>query len=311
MKFSIALLLVITGVCVYGSVVSDPGSYFKKWWVIAIALVLCVNLILCSVMRLPVAVAKYKKAVKHRVGAFGSWLCHLGMLLVIIGFICGQFMSTEYVSYGIPGSIQPIGDTGMILSIDDFNVILRDDFTVEQYIATLTITDENGKQVTGEASVNHPLSAFGYEFFQDSMGWASYIDTYTDGVLTRTDLVCVGETVSPDDRPELKLLFNKFYPDLVSDGNGHFESATPLLNNPASLFTVYYNGEIKGMDITAMDRPVTVNEYAFVFRDPTEYTLIVVKRDPTALFVGIAAFIMLAGIFMSFYYRPVFDTKGE
>ncbi len=39
MKFSVALLLVIVGICVAGSVVNEPGAYFKQWWVIAAAAV--------------------------------------------------------------------------------------------------------------------------------------------------------------------------------------------------------------------------------------------------------------------------------
>ncbi len=309
MKFSIALLLVIVGICVAGSVVNEPGAYFKKWWVIAAAAVLCVNLFLCSVRRLPSAAANYRRAVKRRAGAFGSWLCHFGMLLVIIGFTAGQFLSSEFVCYGVPGSMQPVGDTGMWLRIDSFEATLRDDYTVEQYTAGLTVMDASGVQVSGSSSVNHPMQAFGYEFFQDSMGWANHIDIYTDGEFTRSDIVCAGEYTYPDDRPELRFYFNKFYPDLARGDDGGFVSATPLLNNPYSLFTVYYRDSIMGMDITAMDASVHVNEYTFVMRDPVEYTLIVIKRDPTALFVGIASCIMLVGIFMSFYYRPEYGQQ--
>ena len=309
MKFSMALLLVIIAVCIAGSVVSSPKAYFGSWWVRAIAAVLCLNLLLCSVRRLPVSVRNYRRAKKRRIGAFGTWLCHLGMLLVIVGFVAGDLLSVETSVYGIPGSLQPLGDTGLWLRIDDFEVLLRDDFTVEQYVASLTVIDAQGQEVSGQASVNHPMSAFGYEFFQDSTGWANYIDVFKDGTLQRSDIVCAGEYTYPDDRPGLQILFNKFYPDFVSDGPGSYSSATPLLNNPRSLFTVYYNGEIKGMDLAAMNVAVRVNEYDFVFHDPTEYTLIVARRDPTAKLVGLAAFIMLAGIFMAFYWRPEYEEE--
>lgn len=308
MIFSIFLLLVTVGVCAAGSLVSDPGSYFKQLWVIALTAVLCINLILCSVRRLPVAVANYRRASARRLGAFGTWLCHFGMLLVIIGFVSGQFLSKEYVCYGIPESRQPVGDTGLVLQIDAFDVMLRDDYTVEQYTAKLIVTNAAGVSKSGEASVNHPFNAFGYDFYQDSLGWANYIDIYRDNELMRSDIVCVGEYTGPDDRPELQFFFNKFYPDLAKDENGGLISKTPLLNNPASLFTVYYRDQIMGMDITAMNSPVVVNEYSFVMHDPTQYTLIVIRKDPTALFVGIASVLMLTGIFASFYYKPVYPA---
>ena len=306
MKFSMALLLVIIGVCIAGSVVSTPKAFFGSWWVRAVAAVLCLNLLLCSVRRLPVSVSNYRRAEKRRIGAFGTWLCHLGMLLVIAGFMAGDILSEDYTVYGIPGSMQPVADTGLWLRIDDFEIRMRDDFTVEQYIADLTVLNAGKQEQSGQASVNYPMNAFGYAFYQDSTGWANYIDIYKDDVFMRSDIVCAGEYAYPDDRPELQVLFNKFYPDFISDGPGNYSSATPLLNNPRSLFTVYYNGEIKGMDLAAMGVAVRVNEYDFVFRDPTEYTLIVIRRDPTAKLVGAAAVIMLAGIFMAFYWRPVY-----
>ncbi len=65
------------------------------------------------------------------------------------------------------------------------------------------------------------------------------------------------------------------------------------------------------MDVAAMNAAVKVNEYDFVFRDPVQYTLIVIKRDPTELLVGAAAILMLLGIFMAFYWRPVYETADE
>ncbi len=307
MKVSMALLAALIGVCIAGSLANAPRAYFRKPWVLAAAGLLCLNLLLCSVRRLPVSVSNFRRARKRRIGAFGTWLCHLGMLLVIIGFIAGDFVSREYSVYGIPGSFQPVADTGLWLRIDDFEVRLRDDFTVDQYVAHLTVSDGSGQTVSGEASVNHPMTAFGWDLFQDSTGWANTIDIYKDGTLQRSDLVCVGETTGPDDRPNLALLFNKFYPDFAADPAGGYYSATPLLKNPRSLFTVCYNGEIKGMDFAAMDAPVKVNEYDFVFRSPEQYTLIVIKKDPAELMVGISAMLMLTGIFMAFYWRPVYE----
>lgn len=309
MKFSMFLLLVIIGVCIAGSLASEPRAYFSSWWVRAAAGILCLNLLLCSVRRLPVSIENWRRAKSKRAGAFGSWLCHLGMLLIILGFIAGEILSEDYTVYGIPGSMQPIADTGLWLRIDDFDVRMRDDFTVEQYTAKLTAADGSGQEISGEASVNHPMNAFGYDLFQDSTGWANTIDIYKGGVLQRSDIVCVGETTYPDDRPSLQVYFNKFYPDFSLDASGKPYSRTPLLRQPRSLFTVSYNGEIKGMDYAAMNIPVRVNEYDFVFRDPTEYTLIVIRRDPTEKLVGLAALIMLAGIFMAFYWRPEYGEE--
>ena len=125
-------------------------------------------------------------------------MVHLGMLLLIISFAAGQYTSREETVYGIAGSTQPLGGTGLSITIDSFDVSLREDNTVEQYTAGLTVSDASGNSKSGTTSVNHPFDAFGYGFYQDSMGWAVYVDIYKSGVQVKTDLICAGEYTFPN-----------------------------------------------------------------------------------------------------------------
>ena len=243
-------------------------------------------------------------AVRSRFGVWGSWLCHLGMLLIMGGFALGGVLATEDTVYGIPGSKQPIGDTGYQLSIDDFEVTLREDYTVEQYTAALTVTSPDGAVQSGSASVNHPMSAFGMSLYQDSTGWANYLDIRLNGELVREDLLCAGEYTYPEELPGLVLLFNKFYPDLVQGADGSLSTATPLCSNPHSLYTLYYQNQMLGMNLAEMGQPIQVDAFTFTMRDPVQYTLIVIRTDPTAGFVGAASLVMLLGILLAFYFRP-------
>lgn len=314
---------------------------FSCTWFAVLSVLLCLNLTLCSVTRFPALMKRYKTAfspadrlqkqdasftlevpagfdlkqlglkpqggtlyaVRNRMGLWGSWLCHLGMLLMIVGFALGQMLSRESVVYGIAGSALPVGGTEMTVSIDDFQVLLRDDFTVEQYQSTLTVTNGRGESVTGIASVNHPMSAFGYSFYQDSTGWANYVDINYEGELLRQDLICVGEYTYPDQLPSLIFQLNRFYPDLTETPNG-YETATPLLNNPHSLYSVFYNGQKISMGLTEMGKPVELDKISFTLHDPVQYTLLVIKTDPTAMLVAAASVLLLAGLFLAFYCRP-------
>ena len=331
MPFSFVLLFIIIAACVAGSVIPQDGAnytyierygpsagrlitalrldhVFTSWWFILLAALLCLNLILCSISRFGAVYRVWKAQERKSFGMWGSWVTHLGMLLLIITFALGQYLTKEVVVYGIAGSTQPLGDTGLSLTIDDFDVALRDDYTVEQYTAALTVTDANGESSSGQASVNHPFDAFGYSFYQDSMGWASYVDIYRDDADTaapvKTDLICVGEYTYPDEFPGLALLFNKFYPDLAQASDGSFYSATPLPNNPWCLYSVYYNGTVAAMNITQPGQPIPVSNYTFVMRDPVEYTLIVARSNPMVPFVAGSAGILLLGLLLSFYVRP-------
>jgi hypothetical protein len=99
-------------------------------------------------------------------------------------------------------------------------------------------------------------------------------------------------------------MFNKFYPDLARNEDGSYYSKTPLPDNPHALYSVYYDGSVLGMGLAAPDTSIDCNEYSFVMRDPCEYTLIVAKHDPLSWLVGVSAFVLLAGLFISFYVRP-------
>ena len=364
MRFSLILLALILAACVIGSVITQGGTqaYYQEQygtvgasvisalqfdrifscaWFIILSGLLCLNLLLCSILRFPLILRRWKTAFNagkrqqsgdfsfelelpegyspealgmsrqngvwykaaNRAGIWGSWICHLGMLLVITGFALGRMLSQEWTVYGIPGSEQPLGDSGYTIAIDDFNVELRDDFTVEQYTAALTLTAPSGEQESGEASVNHPLSAFGMSFYQDSTGWAGYLDITYDEDLLRQDLLCVGEYTYPDQLPSLIYYFNRFYPDLTETEEG-YTNATPLLNNPYALYTIYYQNQVLDMGLKEVGETVTLDHFGFTLHDPVMYTLIVAKKDPTAAFVGAASLVMILGIVLAFYVRP-------
>ncbi|MBO4839190.1 MAG: cytochrome c biogenesis protein ResB [Lachnospiraceae bacterium] len=332
MPFSFVLLAIILAACVAGSVIpqGQPASVyqemygergsglilglqldqvFRSAWFLTLAALLCLNLILCSVSRFGAVLRVWKK--EKRYGIWGSWLTHLGLLLLIVSFAAGQFLAREEVIYGIAGSTQPLGKTGLAVTIDSFEVTLRDDYTVEQYTAGLTVADASGQTVSGAASVNHPLEAFGYDFYQDSMGWATYVDIFKDGQLIKTDLICTGEYTYPDELPALALLFNKFYPDFAEGADGAFYSRTPLPENPRCLYSIYYEGRLMAMDLTEPGAAVPVHNYVFTLRDPVEYTLIVARNDPAAPAALLSAAVLLAGLVLSFYVRPWEDKRRK
>ena len=40
---------------------------------------------------------------RNRLGIWGSWLSHLGMLIIVVGFALGQVMHVDTSVYGVPG----------------------------------------------------------------------------------------------------------------------------------------------------------------------------------------------------------------
>ena len=244
-------------------------------------------------------------AVKNRLGVWGAWVCHLGILLMIVGFALGQMTHRQLAVYGVPGQTRALGDTGLQVTINDFTVALRTDDTVEQYIADIQVTDAAGAVQAAQVSVNHPATLHGWTVYQNSTGYAARVRVLKDGVPLQEQVLCVGETLSVADKPDLVVSFQAFYPDYVLTPGAGPSTASSALNNPAYLYLAAYQGQVLGMNALLEGEQLTIDEYTVLFDQPQPYTLLVAKQDrfiPLALAGGL---ITLLGLLLAFYLRPV------
>ena len=240
---------------------------------------------------------------RNTIGIWGAWLTHLGMLIIIVGFALGQIFTVKYTVYGIVGETLDVEGTDYALTINDFQTLLREDETVDQYISNLTLTNKvTGEAVTGDSSVNHPLQGMGLKLYQNSTGWASRVQILKNRQPIQSQVLCAGEHMTIEDMPDLVLAFNAFYPDFVMDGNTPATSSSQL-NNPAYLYTLYYQGEVLGMNVLKEKEMITVEDYNVIFTDPQPYTLIQIKHDPYTGIALIGAILILIALFLSFYIR--------
>ncbi|MBQ2329569.1 MAG: cytochrome c biogenesis protein ResB [Oscillospiraceae bacterium] len=242
-------------------------------------------------------------ASKNRAGIWGAWVCHIGILLIILGFALGQMTHEEYTVYGVPGQSKTIGDTGLILTIDSFRVDLREDDTVEQYEAGITVRNAlDGSNESAKISVNNPADLYGMRFYQNSTGWAAKVSVTKSGEPLQETVLCAGELLPIVDKPELIVYFNAFYPDYYYAGAP--ATASGRLNNPGYLYSVYYNGEMLGMNVLTGTDVLTIDEYTVTFSEPQSYTLIQIKRDPFAWLALVGGLVTMLGLFLAFYIQP-------
>ncbi len=250
----------------------------------------------------------WRYAVRRKAGLWGSWLSHLGMLVIVVGFALGQMLHFETSVYGVPGQRLPVPGTQLEVGIDNFDIILRPDNTVEQYIADLTIYNvEDGTQHTGRSMVNAPLQAYGKSFLQNSTGWAATLATYQGDEQVDSRVLFAGEslelTTLNADYTDLALVFHTLYPDYIQ-GPGGPRTRSPHLNNPAALFSLFYQGKLVDMNVAGMGYDIKAADWRFVLSDPQPYTLIQVVSDPTLPIVAAGGALMLIGLFLAFYLRP-------
>lgn len=377
MTFAIILLVILALACIGASFITQGQSYewyaatyseraaawitalrlddaFHSWWFIVISAFLCLNLLLCNILRLPKLIRRVKAendpaaalktetsaraegisdplpvferlhlnaprkteidgqtvlfSSKNRLGLFGAWVCHLGILLLIVGFSLGQMLRAEYSVYGVPGQSKMIGDTNLVLTIDDFRIGLRDDDTVEQYTADITVRDLSGKHgVEGQSatvSVNHPADVFGLRFYQNSTGWAARVSVTEAGEPLESEIVCVGEGLTMLDQADLVVFFNAFYPDYVFDANNGPMTASGALKNPAYLYSIYFQNQPVGMNVLLPGETIKINDYEVTFSDPQYYTLIQIKKDAFTPLALVGGLFTLLGLFLALYVLP-------
>ena len=83
----------------------------------------------------------------NRAGFWGAWICHLGILLLILGFALGQMTAENYTVYALPGQTKPLENTGLTVRVDDFRTERTESGAVQQYTAMLTVADPENHTV--------------------------------------------------------------------------------------------------------------------------------------------------------------------
>ena len=315
---------------------------FHSWWFLTLTAFLCGNLLLCNLTRLKPLIARTKReadpaaalsgpadaaceAVADPLPLFerlrlpkpktceieGPWVCHLGILLLILGFTLGQLTHREYTVYGVPGDTKPIGDTGYYLTIDDFEVQLREDDTVAQYVADITIfrapqgSTTVPDSMSDTVSVNHPARLYGFKVYQNSTGYAARITVNEEGTPLQTTVVCAGEGIEIADAPGLRVYLNAFYPDFYLQPGVGPMTLSGRMNNPAYLYSITYRDSMVGMNYwQEADGPITVNDYSITFSEPQSYTLLQVKTDRFQGLALLGGLITLLGLILAFYLLP-------
>ena len=371
MRFAMVLLVFLASACLAGSLIPQgetaavyTGSYpkpaaglilalglddvFHAWWFAVLAILLCLSLILCNLIRLPALIRRAKDgfsyracassaaepilelgekpsalfrslgffrveapeenvvyAARNRLGIFGAWLCHLGMLVLILGFGLGQLTQFDASVYGIPGQTKPIPGTDYAVTIEDFEILLRPDETVDQYTTTLTVSDGGVRTAGGVTQVNHPCKLFGMKFYQNSTGWGADFTVEKDGSVLQQEFLCAGELAHVKPVEGLTVFLRAFYPDYAEDDSGMPMTKSSVLSNPAYLYMLYYGEELLGMNVLTAGQVITVDDYTISFHDPQPYTLIQVKRDPFEGTAALGGGIILAALLLAFYCPPM------
>lgn len=238
------------------------------------------------------------------IGHMGSWLTHLSLIIIILAFGYGRYQGFEEFVHGVPGTVMELENSDYKIKVDQYDVLFREDFTVDQYITSLSILDKDNKEIEkGIAMVNQPYRFKDFNVYQNSTGWAYDALLYKDGKLVEDKLMYKGDFFISEDK-KIALQFADFYPDFDEKSMNKPRTKSPFLHHPVTLYAVFYDGMRVDMGLNHIGDPIEWEDYTFLIKDPQMFTLVQVARDPATPFALIGAALLIIGLFLAFYVNP-------
>lgn len=237
-------------------------------------------------------------ACRNRLGYWGAWVCHIGIVLIVLGYAFGQMTLFSETVYGVPGDTLPIEGTSCTVTIDDFTIDRGEDGYIRQYTSALTLRDANGRAQSGTASVNHPANLLGYKFYQQATGQVVRVTLYQYDtsvspkrlIGAESDYAEVGTEISLQSIPDMMLVL-----DAIDSTNG------------VCVTTRYIHGEVAPWQYDTVKAGEEISlapfPYTLVFSEPVD-TLLRVKKDSFAWLVLVGAILTTLGLFFALYVVP-------
>ena len=305
---------------------------YTSWYFILTAALLCVNLTLCSLIRIS-TVTKNRPAVYER--AFGlerqavtfneegmkeirsclekmhctkeerngvtvyrkndiGWY---GSFLTHLGLLLSILL------FGAAMYMPKITDQTCMpketLTLDDGTKIYVDSFRIEDttgrldFTSVINITLPDGKESgLKEISVNHPASLGRYKVYQQTYGTIGSVTASRNGASQQFFLEH-GDFLSADGKNGI--IFDEVYPGFTTDEEGHsvlITSTSGHYTDPVYVFTLMENDSAETMMAFPGD-VMEIGDMTITFDEPTEYPGLRVKKSPPMINLFLLAAVLI------------------
>jgi cytochrome c biogenesis protein len=256
--------------------------------------------------------AEWTFADKHNWARRGVLVAHVGFTIIAAG-------TTVYWAKGFSGDMPvvvgqtvavPHSSATLRLNSFDYKIspIMTKSGMVYQpidYVSNVTVTGAGGSTRTQTIRVNHPIDIGGTLFYQSSYGFGvrfavSHLGTRVPALSDKTYFT--GDSLTlPGTQRQIQVL--QFVPTI--DRRTGQPSSDPRINDPAVGIAVEENGQSGAAALVPMKTWVDAGDGWRI--TPQGYVLVSglqYRYDPGVPLVGIGAFVLLAGLVISFYFLP-------
>jgi cytochrome c biogenesis protein len=249
---------------------------------------------------------------KHNWARRGVLVAHAGFVIIAAG-------TTLYWARGFSGEMALLtGDTSQVtqtkalIRLDDFAYKIAPIMTKSgmvyqpiDYVSRVTVTGNDGVPKHLTVRVNHPIDVDGTLYYQASYGFGMQFLVTRAG---RRDAALSSRTLLEGDSFDLpgtqrSLLYERFAPTV--DKQSGMPTADPRVNDPAVTLAVSQGGSTLGEALVPLGASIDLGggwratPKRYVLYSGFQY-----RNDPGVPLVGIGAFVLLAGLVISFYFLP-------
>lgn len=310
---------------------------YSTWYYVAMFAMLCMNLSLCSLLRIrkirnarAALLGRAEKAkpeeklsadavqnmlgklgfrkarqdlyIRRTLGLYGSFVTHLGMLLLVIAAACVFTLEKKEDFYLMPGNTYELSD-GCAIAVDSFS--MENEKGQLDYISELTMTDESGTQHQATITVNNPARFANHTVYQQNYAFAGVLDVQTAPDAPAEQVVLDGPAFISLDGVN-GLHYMNVYGDYVEMGEGQIMPINSMGMERPAYMTAVITGESQEMRVMLPDETIEVGGVYFTFREPLSYPGLRVKTQPDwvlpVLYTSFA--VLVAGLYLCFFHVP-------
>ncbi len=249
---------------------------------------------------------------KHDWARRGVLVAHAGFVIIATG-------TTLYWARGFDGEVAlldgqstTIPRTGAVIRLDDFAYRIAPTQTKSgmvyqpiDYVSRVTVSGKDGILKHMTVRVNHPIDIDDTLYYQASYGFGMQFLLTRKG---RRDAALSGRTLLEGDSFDLPgtqrtVVYERFAPTV--DKQSGMPTADPRVNDPAVALTLSQEGETLGEALVPLGTWIDLGGgWRLVPQRYVMYSGFQYRHDPGVLLVGIGAFVLLAGLVISFYFVP-------
>jgi cytochrome c biogenesis protein len=252
---------------------------------------------------------------KHNWARRGVLVAHVGFVIIAAGTTLYWWKGFSGETAILTGQTVTIPQSGATLHLDRFNYQFTSLHTRSgllyqpiDYVSALHVAGRDGTMQAEILRVNHPIDIDNTLYYQASYGFAVTFQATKAGnpitgipttPLKEGEGFALGQTTR-------SIHYTQFVGTLEHHANGQLSiGRDPRPNDPGVLLDVFDGDELVGRVLTPIGKTVDLGDgYTVTATRPILFSALEYRHDPGIPLVGIGAFVLLAGLCISFYLLP-------